>query len=514
MTRAFYIECSGVHWLELARALARSHEVIPILWSGDAATVAESAREYDRLVPVVGIDAACGRAFRESGWPQSALDAKALQALAPDEAIGLAMMDRMDAGRFGHDARRRHWHMLLRQWAAALDALAPDVVIFSMAPHAIYDYALYALCKQRGVATLMFERGQLPGLVFVVERFEKGSEALREALRRNEQPAPALSPAASAHLTQLRDGGAGALPPNYRKKLEGRGLMGRAGRQRDVGMMRVLGFELMRTAYLALRRRAAPANYIVYEDREGRLVSPGLGGWLLARWRGQFKKARLRRLTRELASRPPSGVPYVLLALHFQPERAIVPMAGSFCDQTLIVDMLARSLPDGWRLVVKEHPWQLVPFGRGELGRSAGFYRRITEHPNVVFVAGDAQTEDLLLGARAVATATGSIGWQAVARHIPALVFGAAWYADAPGVFRITDHASLHRALDRIQQPGAVPANAAERMLAALESVAVPGVLEPDIEAVGLSASDAAGAMADALAAHCRTLMPGGSLVA
>jgi hypothetical protein len=290
--------------------------------------------------------------------------------------------------------------------------------------------------------------------------------------------------------------------------------MGRAGRQKDAGMLRTLGFELMRTAYLALRRRVAPANYIVYEDREGRLVSPGLGGWLLARWRGQFKKALLRRLTRELASRPPSGVPYVLLALHFQPERAIVPMAGSFCDQTLIVDMLARSLPDGWRLVVKEHPWQLVPFGRGELGRSAGFYRRITEHPNVVFVAGDAQTEDLLLGARAVATATGSIGWQAVARHIPALVFGAAWYADAPGVFRITDHASLHRALDRIQQPGAVPANAAERMLAALESVAVPGVLEPDIEAVGLSASDAAGAMADALAAHCRTLMPGGSLVA
>ena len=115
-----------MHWLELARALARSHEVIPILWSGDAATVAESAREYDRLVPVVGIDAACGRAFRESGWPQSALDAKALQALAPDEAIGLAMMDRMDAGRFGHDARRRHWHLLLRQWAAALDALADD----------------------------------------------------------------------------------------------------------------------------------------------------------------------------------------------------------------------------------------------------------------------------------------------------------------------------------------------------------------------------------------------------
>jgi hypothetical protein len=51
-------------------------------------------------------------------------------------------------------------------------------------------------------------------------------------------------------------------------------------------------------------------------------------------------------------------------------------------------------------------------------------------------------------------------------------------------------------------------------MLAALESVAVPGVLEPDIEAGGLLASDAAGAMADALAAHCRTLMPGGSLVA
>jgi hypothetical protein len=504
--RAFYIQCSGPHWIGIAHALS-VRAIEPVLWSGDDATLAGVREGFPGIPLVNGTAAARGELPEARDWAGTAFDAAQLSALAPDEVIGLAMMDRMDAGGFGHEARRRHWHLLLGQWGGVLDALAPEVVIFAMAPHAIYDYALYALCKQRDIATLMFERAQLPGLVFVVERFEKGSDAMRDALRRTEQTTRALGPEASAHLSQLRGGGAGALPPNYRKKLEGRGLMGRAGRQKEAGMLRTLGFELMRTAYLALRRRAAPANYNVYEDREGRLVSPNLCGWLFGRWRGQFKKARLRRLTRELAGTPPLGAPYVLLALHFQPERAIVPMAGAFCDQTLIVDMLARSLPGGWVLVVKEHPWQLVPFGRGELGRSAGFYRRITAHPNVVLTTGDAKIEDLMLGARAVATATGSIGWQAIARRIPALVFGAAWYGDAPGVFRITDHASLSEAIRRIEAGDAVPADAAERMLAALEDVAVPGVLEPDIEDTGaVAASNAATAMADALAAHGKML--------
>lgn len=513
--RVFLIECSGDHWLGIGRALRERHGIKPVLWSGDSRTVDVVLADFPEAIAVHGVDAACGRLPTRVKWPRVSLDAPLLSDLAADEAIALAMMDRMDpaSGSFDHDARRRHWHALLRQWSGALDAHEPEMVIFSMAPHAIYDYALYALCKRRNVRTCMFERAQLPGMVFTVERFENGSDELRQALRLASDTATVSSTALREHLAGLRKGGEEALPPNYRLKLKARRLLDLGGRQKAAGALRTVAFEFARAAYLA-RRRSAPPHYLVRESRDGCLVSLGLAGWLWSRWRGQWKKRRLRNVYKALAREVPRNMPYVLLALHFQPERAVVPMAGSFCDQTLMVDILAGSLPQGWMLVVKEHPWQLVPFGRGELGRSAGFYRRIADRGNVVLAPLDAHTEELFSGARAVATATGSIGWQAIARRLPALVFGTPWYVDAPGAYRISDIASLHRAMAHLQNGGVVPADAAERMLAALESVAVKGFLEPAVEDIGdMFREEAVAAMTAALAARCRSL-PGEGHVA
>jgi len=501
--RAFFIECSGAHWLNIAHTLLGDHGVAPVLWSGDATTVRQAKREFAGALAVIGVDAACGRVLHDLGWIPKPLDAPTLQALANDESIALSMMDRMDQdrGSFDHEARRRHWHDLLQTWGAALDMLQPDVVIFSMSPHIVYDYALYALCKHRGIETRMFERAMLPGLVFVISCFEDGSPQLRAALEASQGPElPTLNAALQQHLDDIRGGGETALPANYRKKLAARGVLKKAGRQADAGVLRMLAYETKRVAYLYLRTGGPPRNYFVRQDANGRLVSPTLWQWLVARWKGQFLKRRLRRVFDGLARPIDRAQPYVLLALHYQPERAIVPMAGEFGDQLLIVDILARTLPPGWQLVVREHPWQLTPFGRGELGRTEGFYRRIAEYGNVVLAPIDSDGEALRDGARAVATATGSIGWQAIVRGMPALVFGAAWYADSPGAYRIHDVRSCRDAMKAIGTGKGVPAFAAERMMAALKAVSVQGYLEPDLEDVaGLAEDQAVAAMAEAL---------------
>jgi hypothetical protein len=486
--RTFFIECSGGHWLRIAQKLSADCEVVPILWSADAQTLDKVTAAFRGIVTVVGVDAACGELPAASRWKQRPLDEPLLRAQASDEAIGLAMMDRMEGrpGDFPHDARRRHWHDLLRQWNAALDELSPELVVFAMAPHAIYDYALYTLCRIRGIPTRMFERTALPGLVYLLSRFEEGSAELRAVLKSPDasgQPIR-IGDSGREHVARLREGGGKALPPNYRKKLAARGLLDRSGRQADAGIARFLGFEWKRTLYLLLRLGAAPQNYFVREESSGNLVRPSAIRWVADRWRSQFRKRRLRRQLARISGPVDLQEPYVLLALHYQPERAIIPMAGAFGDQLLIVDMLSRSLPDGWRLVVKEHPWQLVPFGRGELGRSAAFYQRLTRYQNVVIANATADTGALLDSARAVATATGSVGWQAIAKGIPALVFGAAWYRDAPGVFPILDGASCRAAMTAIANGNVVPVDAAERMLAAIEAVTVSGYLEPTLEAV------------------------------
>ncbi|HWL03547.1 MAG TPA: hypothetical protein VNQ99_01255 [Xanthobacteraceae bacterium] len=505
--RAFFIECSGEHWVGVGEALATARGWEPVLWTGDADTRRLVSEVFLDCAVLVGVDET--RNAGPAVAPELPLDGPLLRALAADEAIGLAMMDRMDHAPsvLSHDTRRRHWYALLRRWNGILNALTPDIVVFSIAPHAIYDYALYALCKHHGIETRMFERSALPGLVHIIHRFEEGSPQIRTALELGES---SISARGQQHLAGLRSGGGGAVPENYRKKLAERKLLRGNGGQMRSGLLRIIGLELRRTAYL-LRHRRPPQNYMLREDAAGRLVAPGLFGWLAARWRGQWRKLCLARLHQRLAQEVDLRGPFVLLALHFQPERAVVPMAGIFCDQLLIADMIARNLPNGWRLVVKEHPWQLVPFGRGELGRQPGFYREIAEMPNTMLAPLNADTQELLRHARAVVTVTGSVGWQAIACGIPALVFGAAWYRDADGVHGIDDLDSCRAALARIANGEGPAVGAAERMIAALEQVAVPGVLEPSLEAADhLDLRSAVAAMADALAASARPTTPYG----
>lgn len=519
MTRAFFIECSGAHWIGIGRSLRDKHGIEAVLWTADQSTVQALASRMPHAALLHGVDAACNRLppVAES-WPREPLDGPTLRALAADEAIALSMMDRMDpaTGAFDHDSRRRHWHDLLRTWSAALTFYRPDVVIFSIAPHIVFDWALYALCKHRGINTLMFERTSLPGRLLLLERFEDGCTDLHRAIAASATLGAAgpLSPAASKQIAGLRAGGAEALPPNYRKKLAERGMLKAGGRQAALGVVRALAFETKRIAHVLLRRKSAPPNYLLRETADGRLAPPTAAQWLRARWQGQAKKRALTGLLRTLAHDPVAGRPYVLLALHYQPERAIVPMAGALGDQLLIADMLSATLPPAWDLVVKEHPWQLAEMGRGELGRSAGFYRRLASIPNVVIASAEADTTLLLDGAYAVATATGSIGWQAIARGKPALVFGAAWYRGCPGSYAIDSLESCQQAMSQIAAGVIPPENAAETTLAAIDLVSIAGFLEPALEDVaGLNEVDAIAAMAMELgtAVDQQRMTPGAS---
>jgi capsule polysaccharide export protein KpsC/LpsZ len=69
------------------------------------------------------------------------------------------------------------------------------------------------------------------------------------------------------------------------------------------------------------------------------------------------------------------------------------------------------------------------------------FFHRLARIPNVEFMPSHASTHDLTAKALYVATISGTVGWEAVRKGKPALVFGPTWYAGFPGVH--TWHAGL-----------------------------------------------------------------------
>jgi len=164
--------------------------------------------------------------------------------------------------------------------------------------------------------------------------------------------------------------------------------------------------------------------------------------WAVAR-----RAWRLRRGLRQDGINPPlsEGQPYVLFPLQVEPETSLMAEAPMAANQLAAVDLLARTMPAGWRLVVKEHPAALGT-------RPNGFDRRILGYPNANLAAARSDVDALADGARCVAVINGTVGVQAAVRGVPVITFHPNYIVrHLPHVQFADSYRSLRQALCRLR---------------------------------------------------------------
>lgn len=121
---------------------------------------------------------------------------------------------------------------------------------------------------------------------------------------------------------------------------------------------------------------------------------------------------------------------FVYFAMQLQPEMTTSSLGGNYVDQALALEHLRDMLPDDVAIYVKENPKQ-AGYARGPM-----FFHRLRRIPGLVFVPSFSDTKVLTERAEAVATVTGTVGWEAIRQGTPAIVFGETWYGSLPGVHR------------------------------------------------------------------------------
>jgi hypothetical protein len=148
-----------------------------------------------------------------------------------------------------------------------------------------------------------------------------------------------------------------------------------------------------------------------------------------------------------------SDLNYVLFYLHFEPECTTIPMGGFFGNQEMVISTIATNLPKNWKIIVKEHPFQISNVsGYAHLGREAGFYKRLSEFPNLILLDHSVDSFKILQNARAVATITGTLGWEAHILGKPVLVFGDVWYDGLSNIYRVTKTKDIIKVLSLISE--------------------------------------------------------------
>ena len=178
-------------------------------------------------------------------------------------------------------------------------------------------------------------------------------------------------------------------------------------------------FVLGRFGYRALAR---DLSYILAQRIYGRLrgYTTARGYYLSEKIKYHIRIAFAERGLAHLPAKRLSdikGKPFVYYSLHEEPELTLSIGSPEFMNQLGAISSLARDMPAGMTLAVKE-----TPYGVGR--RTDNFYRQICEFKNVAWLDMRELGIDVVREATAVATITGTAGFEAAVMGKPVIVFG------------------------------------------------------------------------------------------
>ncbi|TSC58757.1 MAG: hypothetical protein Greene041679_58 [Parcubacteria group bacterium Greene0416_79] len=453
--------------IEAVRELKKEHRIA--YWT--CANIAKEVvpKEFPETVLHEHMDALHGIPARGLSCDIPPVDPELLEKLYETESLVLTMMNKHFEKKTVSE-RKFLYHTLVGYWDAILKRYRPDAVVFPTVPHSVYDFVIYALARRSGIRTVMMEPTWVGDRMIVMSDYLHGQER-----------------ADSLIVSDSLDG----LPSDLRREYE---LHRQAGADATPVFVRDIKRRYSGAGLLFIKARSMLTTLFAHKDFS---VLPKVFSAPFKRFRPNLKKEYER-----VAVGADFSKPYLYFPLHYQPERNSSPQGGIFVDQILLVGTLSAALPEGWTLYVKEHPTQWLYRGFGYFSyRFKGYYKAVAKIKNVRVVPIETSTYDLTKHALAVATITGTAGFEAVMRRKPVLVFGYPWYRHAPGIFKVRSVSSCQEAIRKIINGFSISESDLVEYLHHFDAATFHGYIDRDGQKVSvLSPEENARALAGAIA--------------
>lgn len=289
----------------------------------------------------------------------------------------------------------------LREVAAAYDRAKPDFVL-SEDVSCFHSYVHFVIARERGIPFWCIGAGRLPNRINVYssgfQRYERFEARLAEYEQRGVPAAERA--AAEEYIRSFR--ARPTQPPGMSK------------RAKPVGVQLSDVRKLVDVASRYLADRGNPTAVRPLSAVGNRFV----------------RIARIASVqATQLFEKPVADEPYVFYPLHYQPEATTLVQAPLYVDQLALLQDVAKCLPIGHRLYVKEHA-----SSRGR--RPLEFYRGLKAIPSVRLLGPDENAFALIRGAAAVAVITGTVGWEGLLLGKPVVTFGDVFFNLHPSVHK------------------------------------------------------------------------------
>ena len=348
------------------------------------------------------------------------LDEQLIEDMRGTEGTFMVLITRNALDPIPYADRRKQYFDHLRYWNHVLETKKIDLLLLNHPPHSGYDVVLYDLCRRKAIPTLYIDRCHPFNSAVFVKHWEEASPWVRDRFAELQE--------------EFRDL---AKPIPLAGKFE-------HYYQAQTVSNEAPWYVFPRPTYLTEKnfvRRWMRIALRMAIHRPRKFLSSVLSRRF---WKRKLRDHRIIAAYDQHAMKPDYAKRYIYVPLHMQPEATTCPIGGAFVDQERLIQLIAWHLPEDVLLYVKEHPNQ-----REEM-RSIEFYQSLVDIPSVRLMERDTSTVDLMEHAEAVATVTGTAGFEGLFRGKPVLLFGHVFYQYARGVHMIRSSEDCRCALERI----------------------------------------------------------------
>lgn len=345
------------------------------------------------------------------------LDKEILDAMAPYEPEALKMLERVDGVATSAEFRFMQYHRHLRYWNNFLEKAHLDLFFCSAPPHAWFDYILMRLCQVKRIA-------------FFCEEYYTAVSAGRMRL------VPSYEDIDDEIINKI----------NYYKSLYNRAEEIELPKDIETGFMKFKGSkEQQFSVYVnAPHPFANRVKLFIRYFKENK-------GYSLKRTCNYFinkiKTRSLIRIYEKLAVKADYNKKYIYFPLHYQPELTTSPLGGWYVHQYLVAEMLSYYVPDDVLIYVREHPcMKLLPHN----SRIVEHYKTLKKIKKVVLISMEDDSQKLIDESVAVASITGSVGYEALYKGKPYIMFGNQFMKYGPGTINVRNNEDCRRAMQKI----------------------------------------------------------------
>ena len=273
-----------------------------------------------------------------------------------------------------------------------INEIKPDIFLTletALRPHHFF----YLLCKAKGVKILMLNAANWGDYCYISEEYHRLTNFKELFENRSSQ---------SVKFESLQE----LLEKNIRSKKHTKFF---AVQQKN----KISRIKAILETLLLSDESTRKSHYTYY----GRTKSKIILNEILIRSKRYFRK---KFIDKNFLYKIPDNKKFIFFPLQQEPERSLLISTPDYIDQLKTIDLILKSIPENYILVVKEHPTQGPP---NRDWRKISDYKSLLANPKIKLIHPSVDAKNIIKKSSLVISVSGTISLESSFFNIPSITF-------------------------------------------------------------------------------------------